>query len=302
MPPMARRPSWAGKPRAVTSILGWQTLFLLPALASSAAVIVDSPPPPPPSPPGYGCSGEQVYSSSTGSVSVSFTAGGGRASLGCTFLIHAPGANGLTLQFQTLALNSASSTVCKPDDAYIRVYDGTTTLARMLASYTCTQSWAVASTGGSMLIYFKEDGQHSGGFSFSWQPSGNSCGNGVCEGSADEYDTCAADCVTSRPGALPPLTLQHSDVKCVHARRGTKRSDGVRVPPPGVPFLFLRTVRSCALALLRSHAPVRVGRPRWALAGGAPTTIVSRRPPPRERRPPCRTRSRTMAHASRRRG
>ena len=87
----------------------------------------------------------------------------------------------------------------------------------MLASYTCADSWSVASTGGSMLIYFTEDAQHAGGFAFSWAPSGNACGNGVCESSADEYDTCLDDCVTNRPGSLPQLSLQHHDTKCARA-------------------------------------------------------------------------------------
>ena len=182
------------------------------------------PAPPPPSPPRptMGCSGERLFSSTAGTVDVSFAAdGSARATLECTFLIFAPSSptTGLTLTFQSFALNPASGG-CPADNeapsAYIRVYDGTTKHAPMLAAFTCAQvqPWSVGSTRNLMLVHFKEDGFHSGGFQFSWAPSHNICGNGVCEPSSDEYDTCQSDCITSRAGPLPPFLLQYTDNKC----------------------------------------------------------------------------------------
>lgn len=230
----------------------------------SAPVVATSPPPPPPSPPGIGCSGEQVFTTSSGSASVTFTAGGqqGRSALVCTFLIHTTAPSGLTLSFSAFQLNSnTANEPCKASDAYIRVYDGTTKLARMLASYTCTTSWSVGSTGSSILLYFKEDGLHSGSFTFSWQPSSNVCGNGVCEASSDEYDTCLADCVSSRPGALPALSLQHSDTKCV-------RAESRYSPPHDVSHNAPSPSRSPSRTP-QANPPV----PPGASTGGAPTTI-----------------------------
>ena len=171
------------------------------------------PPPPLPSPPGVGCSGEQIFTSTTGSVSVAFTAGG-RDALECSFLIRTS-ANGLTLSFSQLQLTASSGESCQGTAAQLKVYDGSSTLDPMLATYACDSSWSVGSTGGSMLLVFTEDSQHYGSFSFSWAESANSCNNGVCEGSADEYDTeCGrSDCVDNRPGDLPALSVQHHDTK-----------------------------------------------------------------------------------------
>ena len=181
-------------------------------LAASLAGPLALPPPPPPSPPGTGCSGEQLFTQNTGSVSVSFGLVDGRGALACSFVIHTA-AVGVTLTITSLTLTGPDPTECRPESAYLRVYDGTSKLDNMLASYTCTESWSVASTGGSMMILFQEDGQHEGDFEFSWAPTDGSCGNGICESSADEYDTCLADCVTNRPGELPALSLQHHDTK-----------------------------------------------------------------------------------------
>ena len=192
-------------------------------LAAAVGLFLPAPPPPPPSPPGVGCSGERIFSTSTGSLSVSF--GGAGTPLRCSFLLHTS-APGVTLSFGSLSLVGASDT-CVPSAAHIRVYDGSTAFNNMLASYTCQNHWRVGSTGGNMLLVFTADADHTGSFSLSWGPSANSCGNGVCEPSADEYDTCLNDChPTQRAGPLPDLELQHDDRKCATL---------ARVPPPAQP-------------------------------------------------------------------
>ena len=106
------------------------SILLLSLLSSVTSIFVPSPPPPPPSPPGIGCSGEQVFYSTTGTVSVSFAA----RELRCAFALHTS-APGVTLSFSNLALAGPGG-ACLPDDAHLRVYDGTTTFDRMLPVLT----------------------------------------------------------------------------------------------------------------------------------------------------------------------
>ena len=206
-------------------------------LAVALGLFTPNPPPPPPSPPGVGCSGEQIYTGNLGSISVTF---GNPSSLNdpqaksCAFLLRTGNA-GVTLTFSRLQLLGQGTVACQPEAAHLRVYDGSTTFARMLASYTCSQHWQVGSTGGDVLVVFTADAQHSGEFQFSWQPSAPVCGNGICEPSADEYDLCALDCMPEfgRTPPLPALSLQHHDTKCarthdraaaIHAARAARHA------------------------------------------------------------------------------
>ena len=83
----------------------------------------------------------------------------------------------------------------------------------------------------------------------------------MCEASSDEYDTCLADCVSSRPGALPALSLQHSDTKCV-------RAESRYSPPHDVSHNAPSPSRSPSRTP-QANPPV----PPGASTGGAPTTI-----------------------------
>ena len=190
-------------------------MLLLGIATAVDALYVPAPPPPPPSPPGVGCSGERVFTESTGSVSVSFSG----AAHSCAFVLRTDADSGLTISFSSLALDGPDGS-CLPDDAHLRVYDGTTTFHRMLASYSCQTHWSVGSTTGDALVVFTTDDKHSGRFTFEWAPSANTCGNGICEPSADEFDLCLADCAAAtRNGPMPPLSLQHSDTKCARPAR-----------------------------------------------------------------------------------
>ena len=183
--------------------LSWFTLC-----AGASAWFPPSAPPPPAAPPGRTCSGEQVFTSVNGSLSVAtFTSG--EAPLRCSFVLRTTASEGLTL-----AVDAGFSLVpadgCDNNLGWVKVYDGTTTLAPMLAQFHCESHWRVASTAGEMLVVFFAAAQQSGTFSAVWHPSENRCGNGVCENSANEWDVCAlADCQQ----ALPTLASQHSDTK-----------------------------------------------------------------------------------------
>lgn len=189
---------------------------MLQAVLPLLAVGLLSPPPPPPSPspPGVGCSGESVFRTTTGSVDISFGSG---TALSCSFVLRTSSTSGVTVSPSVIQLTASGTAACSAENAHLRVYDGTTTFGQMLASYTCNNAWSVGSAGSDVLVVFTADATHSGRFTFSWQPSTNTCGNGVCELSADEYETvggCAADCAAgSRGGALPALTLQYHDTK-----------------------------------------------------------------------------------------
>lgn len=161
----------------------------------------------PPTP--MNCSGEQIYSSSTGGVSVSFSSS---TALECAFVLRTSN-NGVTLQVSQLSIQKTDGS-CDATKAGLHVYDGTTSFDRMLANYTCQQAWSVGSTGRHVLVVFETDAAHSGSFAFSWSPSTNTCGNGICEPSADEYRLCSADCSPeTRAGPLPPPKQQYSDTK-----------------------------------------------------------------------------------------
>ena len=152
------------------------------------------------------CSGETVLHNATGSVRVDFDTTGASA-VACTLVLHTASPS-VTLRFSSFDLQTGST--CKTSDAHVHVYDGTTPLALMLASFTCENAWDVAATGGSALVEVSAVAEQKGGFNLTWEPTSASCGNGVCENSADEYDLCVTDCnADERP--LPEMSLQHSD-------------------------------------------------------------------------------------------
>ena len=155
----------------------------------SAPVVATSPPPPPPSPPGIGCSGEQVFTTSSGSASVTFTAGTARVpALVCTFLIHTTAPSGLTLSSRHF---SPTATANEPQGQrrYIRVYDGTTKLARMLASYRAPRHECGLNRQLDPALLRKMACTAAASPFRGSRPA--MCGNGVCEASSDEYDTCS---------------------------------------------------------------------------------------------------------------
>ena len=152
------------------------------------------------------CSGETLLLNATGSIRVDFDTTGASA-VACTVVLHTASPS-VTLRFSSFDLQTGAT--CSTTDAHVRVYDGTTPLNQMLASFTCESAWDVAATGGSALVEVSAVAEQKGGFDLAWEPTSASCGNGVCENSADEYDLCASDCSDSeRP--LPDLALQHSD-------------------------------------------------------------------------------------------
>ena len=128
------------------------------------------PPPPPPSPPGTACSGEQIFTASTGAMTLSFGPDGGSTPLKCAFLLHTAEA-GLTVNFTALNFTSGGAVACNPEDAYIDVFDGTTTMAKMLAEYSCASSWAVGSHTGSMLLRLHAAAGVTGTVDLHWRPS-----------------------------------------------------------------------------------------------------------------------------------
>ena len=87
-------------------------------LAAAVGLFLPAPPPPPPSPPGVGCSGERIFYTSTGSLSVSF--GGSGTPLRCAFVLRTS-APGLTLSFSSLSLAGDGDT-CVPSAAHLRVF------------------------------------------------------------------------------------------------------------------------------------------------------------------------------------
>ena len=234
-------------------------------------------PPPPPSPPGVGCSGERIYTSATGTVDVTFGPVPGGAELpplNCAFVLHTDQL-GITLSFSQLNLINQLNGTCSPDNAHIRVYDGTTTFHRMLASYSCQTHWSVGSTTGDALVVFTTDDKHSGRFTFEWAPSANTCGNGICEPSADEFDLCLQDCAAAtRNGPMPPLSLQHSDTKCA---RPARHAHAHNAAPRASNACTCRLSPAHTLCCSPSVPPTDRSPPRSppSCADGAPTMIGS---------------------------
>ena len=58
----------------------------------------------------------------------------------------------------------------------------------------------------------------------------STCGNGICEPSADEYDLCPSDCTQT----LPPYSQQYGDVKSCLGEddEALLRVNGVEIPVP----------------------------------------------------------------------
>ena len=189
-----------------TSLSRGQSLAMLVAALGLLAALPPLPPPPPPNSPGYGCSGETVFPTDEGSHVFFFSSGS--SSLRCSFVIHTntPGLLVTLNRFRETSCTSSTSNVV------VQVYDSTLALERLLAHFTCTGgAWPVASTGSSVMMTLAAPPSSTGTFNLTWTRASPTCGNGLCEGSADEYDTCPLDCSSS----LPLLSLQHHDTKCV---------------------------------------------------------------------------------------
>ena len=177
----------------------WRGLPFAVAVQLASAILPPPPPPPPPLPPGIGCSGETIFTSSTGSHTVTFdtdlvtTLPGGTATLDCAFVILTPNVTqGLLINFMTFDLDIGGP--CVGAGTYLDVYDHTTNLETMLAHLTCRLAPPIASTNGSAMLLFRTVLNTTGTFTFTWAPASPSCGNGICENSADEYDLCMQDC------------------------------------------------------------------------------------------------------------
>ena len=177
----------------------WRGLPFAVAVQLASAILPPPPPPPPPLPPGIGCSGETIFTSSTGSHTVTFdtdlvtTLPGGTATLDCAFVILTPNVTqGLLINFTTFDLDIGGP--CVGAGTYLDVYDHTTNLETMLAHLTCRLAPPIASTNGSAMLLFRTVLNTTGTFTFTWAPASPSCGNGICENSADEYDLCMQDC------------------------------------------------------------------------------------------------------------
>ena len=177
----------------------WRGLPFAVAVQLASAILPPPPPPPPPLPPGIGCSGETIFTSSTGSHTVTFdtdlvtTLPGGTATLDCAFVILTPNVTqGLLINFTTFDLDIGGP--CVGAGTYLDVYDHTTNLETMLAHLTCRLAPPIASTNGSAMLLFRTVINTTGTFTFTWAPASPSCGNGICENSADEYDLCMQDC------------------------------------------------------------------------------------------------------------
>ena len=100
---------------------------------------------------GPSCSGQTNLTASTGS----FTDGSGANNYGdnsnCSWLIQPSGASSITLNF------SAFNTELGYD--YVRVYDGTSSSAALLGSFSGTSiPSSITSSGGSMFVQFTSDG------------------------------------------------------------------------------------------------------------------------------------------------
>jgi len=153
------------------------------------------------------CPPESVFTQPRGNFSLGpFSTG--RQSVECHYVWSA-GAQGLTLRF--LSFDLGGGWRCDDDDATVRIYDGSTRLAPMLALFSCGEAWSVASSTGAMLLTFAAPQRASGaGFAVVWEPSTGVCGNGICEpGVHDEYDRCSADCQRE----LPKFEEQYTDRK-----------------------------------------------------------------------------------------
>jgi hypothetical protein len=191
----------------------WRGLPFAVAVQLASAILPPPPPPPPPLPPGIGCSGETIFTSSTGSHTVTFdtdlvtTLPGGSATLDCAFVILTPNVTqGLLINFTTFDLDIGGP--CVGAGTYLDVYDHTTNLETMLAHLTCRLAPPIASTNGSAMLLFRTVLNTTGTFTFTWAPASPSCGNGICENSADEYDLCMQDCGVAN---MPSFMLQHAN-------------------------------------------------------------------------------------------
>jgi len=191
----------------------WRGLPFAVAVQLASAILPPPPPPPPPLPPGIGCSGETIFTSSTGSHTVTFdtdlvtTLPGGTATLDCAFVILTPNVTqGLLINFTTFDLDIGGP--CVGAGTYLDVYDHTTNLETMLAHLTCRLAPPIASTNGSAMLLFRTVLNTTGTFTFTWAPASPSCGNGICENSADEYDLCMQDCGVAN---MPSFMLQHAN-------------------------------------------------------------------------------------------
>jgi len=123
---------------------------------------------------GY-CSGSQTLTAPSGTI----TDGSGQDPYSdnsdCTWLIQPPGATAVELRFSVASLENNYD--------YVRVYDGATTSAPVLAEVTGTTFPSViTSTGGTMLVRFTSDGSMTEqGFTASYQAVGGGSTNS-CDG------------------------------------------------------------------------------------------------------------------------
>ena len=240
----------------------------LPLLAAAAwGALSPATPPPPPLTPGTSCRAEAVFTDATGSHDVQFATG--QSPLRCSFVIFAPNTSqGLQVSFSNFDLHASGSCgAAEADHTFLNVFDHTTSLERMLARFSCRTHTPVASTHGALMMVLEAGANVTGAFTFAWSPASPSCGNGICENSADEYDLCAGDCGLTQ---MPSFSLQHHDTKwCDDYDRllATSTSGqsvtipytlahfGTRLPPDGLTLDLARVVPQDACSSITSVLP-----------------------------------------------
>ena len=96
------------------------------------------------------CPIETVFTNPSGTFTIGpFSTGG--ASKECHYVWNTGSASSLTLTFSTFSLGGSDCTNGNPN---VKIFDGSTMLAPLLARFYCSESWSVASSNGTMLFVF----------------------------------------------------------------------------------------------------------------------------------------------------
>jgi hypothetical protein len=121
------------------------------------------------------CAGETILAAPAGSFATGQISAAGQLE-SCSFLIRPGGAGtlgqSLTVRFYSnFSLSGEAACDDSSGDSSLRVYDGTTFLAPLIAEFRCT-AWSLASTKGALLMELSiPAGQTVPGFEFEWGPS-----------------------------------------------------------------------------------------------------------------------------------